>query len=120
MIITGIQCKKCNYIIYSRARHDFRWCPCETVAVDGGRDYLKITGNPEDYETCQIYVDATDKEIFYDYWRSEGKYGSFKSFTNYFVINFISFPLSKDTKIEKEIFQIKKKWEKIKRIFKWN
>lgn len=37
-----IQCKKCGTAIESKYRNDFKWCPCKTVAVDGGLDYTRI------------------------------------------------------------------------------
>ncbi len=45
-----IRCKRCGDEPYSTYRHDFRFCKCGAVAVDGGMVYLKRTGNPEDYE----------------------------------------------------------------------
>lgn len=44
MILTALYCPKCKDVIYSRVRHDFRTCSCESCAIDGGRDYTKITG----------------------------------------------------------------------------
>lgn len=41
MIRNIIKCKHCNDIIESRHRHDFKWCKCEKVAVDGGTSYGK-------------------------------------------------------------------------------
>jgi hypothetical protein len=37
----AIQCKRCKQIIESKSVHDFRWCKCGAVAVDGGHDYLR-------------------------------------------------------------------------------
>ena len=45
-----IRCKKCGEIIESFSVHDFKWCSCGSVAVDGGKDYLRRCGNREDYE----------------------------------------------------------------------
>lgn len=45
-----IRCKKCGDEPYSAHRHDFKFCKCGAVGVDGGQAYLKRTGNPEDYE----------------------------------------------------------------------
>ena len=56
VVITAIKCKKCNHFIWSRHRHDFRFCKCGSVAIDGGRDYVKVTGKKEDYETHLIVV----------------------------------------------------------------
>jgi len=41
---------KCGDIIESKDRHDFKFCSCGAVAVDGGKNYLKRLGNREDYE----------------------------------------------------------------------
>lgn len=35
------QCNSCGDIIESTHRHDFRWCGCGALAVDGGQAYLK-------------------------------------------------------------------------------
>lgn len=45
-----IRCKRCGDEPFSSRRHDYKSCKCGAVAVDGGMDYLKRTGNPEDYE----------------------------------------------------------------------
>lgn len=50
IIINKIKCKKCGEIIESKHRHDFKFCKCGSVAVDGGKDYLRRLGNLEDYE----------------------------------------------------------------------
>ena len=43
-----IKCLKCNDIIQSMYRHNFKRCKCGAVAVDGGSDYLRTLGNIED------------------------------------------------------------------------
>ena len=35
------RCKKCGEVIESKHRHDFVWCKCGTIAVDGGLDYIR-------------------------------------------------------------------------------
>lgn len=37
-----IKCAKCGDIIESLHRHDFKWCSCRSVAVDGGQDYQRV------------------------------------------------------------------------------
>ena len=44
------RCLKCNDVIESKHRHNFVWCSCETIFVDGGLDYLKRGGWPEYFE----------------------------------------------------------------------
>lgn len=51
---SGIFCYRCKDLIYSVNRHDFRYCKCEACAIDGGKDYTKISGNIEDYQLVTI------------------------------------------------------------------
>lgn len=44
------RCKKCGDIIVSTYRHDFCECSCGAIFVDGGVDYCRRGGNPEDFE----------------------------------------------------------------------
>jgi len=50
IIINKIKCKKCGDVIESKHVHDFKYCKCKSVAVDGGKEYLKRLGNLEDFE----------------------------------------------------------------------
>lgn len=43
LIKNAIKCNHCGDIIESKHRHDFKFCKCETVAVDGGLDYARRT-----------------------------------------------------------------------------
>lgn len=49
-----IKCKKCGDIIESKSVHDFKFCKCNSVAVDGGHEYLRRVGNRDDYEDLSI------------------------------------------------------------------
>ena len=44
-----IRCKTCGDEPYSAHRHDYKNCKCGAVAVDGGMDYLKRSGDPDGY-----------------------------------------------------------------------
>ena len=54
IISNKIKCKKCGDIIESKSTNDYKRCSCETVAVDGGKDYLKRIGTEEQYEELSI------------------------------------------------------------------
>ena len=43
-------------VILSKASHDhdFEFCKCGAVAVDGGHDYLRRCGNREDWEELSV------------------------------------------------------------------
>ena len=54
-----IKCKKCGDIIESKSRHDMVWCKCGKVAIDGGNEYVKISGFLEDI----AFVDENNNEF---------------------------------------------------------
>lgn len=49
------QCANCKDIIESTHRHGFVYCSCKSVFVDGGLDYLRRGGNPEDFIELSEY-----------------------------------------------------------------
>lgn len=51
-----IKCKKCGDIIESINVHDFKWCSCGAVAIDGGREYLRRVGNEADFEELSHFI----------------------------------------------------------------
>lgn len=51
------KCRKCGDIIESVTRHDFVTCKCGAISVDGGQDYFRRCGNPEDF---LVVDDSTD------------------------------------------------------------
>ena len=62
MIISNqIRCVHCGDEPWSGTRHDFRYCECKKVAVDGGMEYLRRIGNPNDYVDISIVL--SDKEV---------------------------------------------------------
>ena len=60
-IRNSIQCKKCGDIISSFSTHDFKYCLCHSVAVDGGFDYMRVTGSPVDYIDLSIFENESGK-----------------------------------------------------------
>ena len=40
-----IKCLICNQVIKSNDVHDFKWCACENIFIDGGDEYLRYGGN---------------------------------------------------------------------------
>lgn len=82
MKVNAIKCLKCGDIIYSRATHDFHWCTCNSVAVDGGFEYFKIAGNQEDFKIMEIDVDTDKMTLFNDWNKDKNKYGTIKKGVN--------------------------------------
>ena len=76
MKIKAARCNKCNVIIYSRARHDYIRCTCGSIAVDGGQtDYVRILGNPDDFELKTIELNVTIEELLDDYTSGRNELG---------------------------------------------
>lgn len=55
--INKIRCKRCGDIIESKTVHDFKFCKCGAVAVDGGKEYLRrcFINTEDDYEELSEY-----------------------------------------------------------------
>jgi len=82
MEILGRYCNTCDYTYFSRARHDFRSCPCWISSerktggyVDGGRDYLKCGGSGI---FVRINVSQTSQELADDWKSGKNNYGLIK------------------------------------------
>jgi len=56
MKVTGVRCEICGDFVWSRHTHDMRWCSCGNVAIDGGRDYNKITFRTSDWYEEEMEV----------------------------------------------------------------
>lgn len=56
--INKIQCKFCGDIIESTHVHDFKYCKCGKVAVDGGHEYLRRCF----LETPNDYIELSEEE----------------------------------------------------------
>lgn len=73
--VNAIKCTLCNDIIYSRAVHDFHCCSCESVCIDGGFDYTKISGEPENVQSTSLTLDANMAELYNDWRWGEDEFG---------------------------------------------
>ena len=60
--VNKIKCKKCGDVIESKSVHDFKFCRCGAVAVDGGHDYLRRCGKREDWVEQSEVGDNTNEE----------------------------------------------------------
>lgn len=62
IIKNAIKCKKCGDVIESTSVHDFKFCSCGSVAVDGGHDYLRrsFKNSQDDFEELSEYIDVED------------------------------------------------------------
>jgi hypothetical protein len=55
------KCLKCNDEVESTHVHDFKWCKCGSMAVDGGHWYLKRAANKfEEVEDTSEMMDVPE------------------------------------------------------------
>lgn len=58
MILSNqVECIKCGDKPYSANRHDFKYCKCGSIAVDGGMDYLRRAGSIDLFNEMSINID---------------------------------------------------------------
>lgn len=79
--VSAVQCPKCKEVVISRASHDFHACSCRAVAIDGGRDYLRLgydSGlNPT---VCKIeLIGLKFFDLYQDWNKSHDKLGRIKT-----------------------------------------
>jgi len=74
----AIICPSCKDVIYSRARHDFHYCSCGEVSIDGGFDYMKIGFKDIFPEKTEIELNISEQELYDDWNHGINKYGLIK------------------------------------------
>lgn len=62
LIRNAIKCSHCGDVIESKYTHDFKWCKCKTVAVDGGLSYARrcFKNSPSDFTDLSEWEDVED------------------------------------------------------------
>ena len=53
IVSNKVRCNKCEDVIESNSVHDFKWCSCQAVAVDGGHEYLRRLGKKKILKSYQ-------------------------------------------------------------------
>ena len=78
----AIQCKKCLETIESKHRHDFKYCSCRAVGIEGGISAgNRILGNLSDIEDRSMYrAIIGNKKIWLPQFVIEGHFQTNKIF----------------------------------------
>ena len=62
----AIQCKKCLETIESKHRHDFKYCSCRAVGIDGGISAgNRILGHLSDIQDRSMYCAFVQRKKIY-------------------------------------------------------
>lgn len=78
--VTTAQCPTCKDILYSRANHDFKYCSCGEIFVDGGFQHTRI--GAKDLSAVimgTMVLEVTAKELYADWNYRKNKYGVIKT-----------------------------------------
>ena len=57
ILVNKAKCLKCEDIIQSTYRHDFKTCKCGAIFIDGGTDYLRMGGDSSFMEDMCVIVE---------------------------------------------------------------
>ena len=62
LIKNAIKRNHCGDIIESKHTHDFKWCKCQTVFVDGGLEYTRrgFKNSPNDFKDLSEWGDIDE------------------------------------------------------------
>jgi hypothetical protein len=91
MKLIAIQCVECKDIVFSRSRHDMRFCSCGESAIDGGPhranyaidklkntgSYIKVSGAAPRMITIEVDLEMHD--LIEDYNSGSGELGLIKA-----------------------------------------
>ena len=75
MIVNAYLCPRCDSLVFSRARHDYRRCPCGDIAVDGGTDYTRLTYKHSRPKQISYEVNLSIDELYNDWNHRDENYG---------------------------------------------
>lgn len=80
VIVTAAQCPNCGDTIYSRASCDYRECSCGDTAIDGGRDYTRLTAiKINEVKLMAIPLIGITEQMLYNDWNlATDQYGLMK------------------------------------------
>lgn len=61
MNVSALKCPRCEAVIWSRSRQDFRYCDCKKCFIDGGRAYTRIGHEPDVIPVLGVLNTATNQ-----------------------------------------------------------
>ncbi|XHR27226.1 MAG: hypothetical protein ACFUZC_14895 [Chthoniobacteraceae bacterium] len=67
MIVSAVYCPNCHLLIFSRAHHDFRRCPCSSFGVDGGPGLERVEYRDEFPRVATFSLPVPRERLLDDY-----------------------------------------------------
>lgn len=76
LIVAALLCKSCNHAVFSRCRHDMRWCKCRSIAIDGGFDYCRVLSKEDaQMDQIQLEIPVSKRDLYLDWSRRDDEHG---------------------------------------------
>jgi len=85
MKVTAAECKLCGDIVFSRCRHDKRYCSCGNIVIDGGIDSTYIAWRKKKPEFFKLRIVQTKHQLYDDWNTSTNNFGLFPMSLRKFV-----------------------------------
>lgn len=60
--MSKLKCLLCDDIVESRHRHDWNQCKCGACFIDGGNDYLRVGGDPDNFKILEYPKESQEKQ----------------------------------------------------------
>lgn len=80
--VMAIKCSKCHELVYSRARHDYNFCSCGSVGIDGGRSYTKVSFTDKVPDMHEVTLNYTNQDLYNDWNNNINKLGKLGGIKN--------------------------------------
>jgi hypothetical protein len=69
------RCTSCGDLVFSRTRHDLRFCSCKKTGVDGGLDERDLRLLGDGHKRVEMYIEQTKEELYQDWSSGRNEYG---------------------------------------------
>ena len=82
LTVNALECPDCGDFIYSRTRHDYHYCSCGSVFIDGGFDYIRLGGRglEKTHKLWEINLgDKTKQDLASDWNYKNDRLGTIKN-----------------------------------------
>lgn len=52
------KCNSCGDVVESTHRNELVSCTCQSLSVDGGREYVRVLGDPDKYTDLTLWLSS--------------------------------------------------------------
>lgn len=74
LVVHAIECPVCGSVVFSRTRHDCRFCMCGNCYIDGGSEYTRV-GFSQAPASLDLMLKVDRDTLVWDWRAGADKYG---------------------------------------------